>query len=88
MIIEVISVQSSISDAGSYYFYAAIAFCAAILGLTVLPETKVKCTNKKYFYFRGLFVRVKTWPKSHNTFMFAALLDPKKRTHLTLKKKC
>ena len=35
-------VQSSISDAGSYYFYAAIAFCAAILGLTVLPETKVR----------------------------------------------
>ena len=38
---EDISVQSSISDAGSYYFYAAIAFCAAILGMTVLPETKV-----------------------------------------------
>ena len=44
---EDISVQSSISDAGSYYFYAAIAFCAAILGLTVLPETKV---DKNHFF--------------------------------------
>ena len=87
MIEEDISVQSSISDAGSYYFYAAIAFCAAILGLTVLPETKVKCTNKKR-NINGLFVRVKTWPKSHNTFMFAALLEQKKRTRQLLKRKC
>ena len=33
--------QAAISPAGSYYFYAAVAVAAALLGLTVLPETKV-----------------------------------------------
>ena len=35
------AVQAAISPAGSYYFYAAVAVAAALLGLTVLPETKV-----------------------------------------------
>ena len=36
------AVQAAISPAGSYYFYAAVAVAAALLGLTVLPETKVR----------------------------------------------
>ena len=35
-------VQAAISPAGSYYFYASVAVAAALLGLTVLPETKVR----------------------------------------------
>ena len=39
------AVQAAISPAGSYYFYAAVAVAAALLGLTVLPETKVRHSN-------------------------------------------
>ena len=39
-------VQSSLSPAGAYWFYSACAACAAVLGVTVLPETKVSQETK------------------------------------------
>jgi len=46
------SLQISLSTWGCYYLYAGIAACAAVMGLTVLPETKGKnlADVSEYFY--------------------------------------
>ena len=52
MIENSFSVQDSLTTWGCYWFFAVIAACAAIMGITVLPETKGKTLAEvsEYFY--------------------------------------